>query len=100
MSSEKSSLSGPDEEQPQLPPPPPPPAAESADPNLVTWDEHDKDNPKEWPFARKIFITFQLAMLAVSASLGSSIISPAERVFGPEVGVSREVSVLAVSLYV
>ncbi|KAH8817062.1 major facilitator superfamily domain-containing protein [Xylogone sp. PMI_703] len=107
MISEKSSLSSPDEEQPPLQVPA---AAQSAqlngeketevDPNIVDWDEHDKDNPKEWPFARKIFITVQLALLAVAASLGSSIISPAERVFGPEMGVSKEVSVLAVSLYV
>ena len=73
---------------------------ESKDPNLVDWDDGDKDNPRNWPTGYKCWITFQLGMLALAASLGSSIISPAETAIAPYVGVSREVTVLCISLYV
>ncbi|PQE04998.1 bicyclomycin resistance protein [Rutstroemia sp. NJR-2017a BBW] len=57
-------------------------------------------NPKNWSTLYKSFITFLLGMLALSASLGSSIISPAEQTIAAYVGVGREVSVLSVSLYI
>jgi hypothetical protein len=70
------------------------------DPNLVDWDgDDDQDNPRNWPNGYKYWITFQLGMLALAASLGSSIISPANQTIGKYVGVSSEVSVLSISLY-
>lgn len=69
------------------------------DPNLVDWDENDPDNPRNWSTTYKCWITFQLGMLALAASLGSSIISPAEGVISEYVGVSSEVMVLAISMY-
>jgi hypothetical protein len=73
---------------------------ESKDPNLVEWDEDDRENPRNWSTMYKCWITFQLGMLALAASLGSSIISPAESAIAAYVGVSREVAVLSISLYV
>lgn len=70
------------------------------DPFLVKWDEKDPENPFNWTPKYKSWITFQLGMLALAASLGSSIISPGERAISEEFGVSQEVSVLAISLYV
>ncbi|KAF2772010.1 MFS general substrate transporter [Teratosphaeria nubilosa] len=67
---------------------------------LVGWDAHDGRNPRNWSTRYKGFITFQLGMLALSASLGSSIIAPAESALASTFGVSGEVTVLAVSLYV
>ncbi|KAF8864616.1 MFS general substrate transporter [Acephala macrosclerotiorum] len=67
----------------------------------VDWDgPDDKTNPRNWGNLYKAWITFQLGMLALAASLGSSIIAPAETKVARYVGVSREVSVLTVSLYV
>lgn len=72
---------------------------DGADPYLVHWEENEQANPKNWSTLYKCFITFQLGMVALAASLGSSIISPAEAAIGKYTGVGREVSVLCVSLY-
>jgi hypothetical protein len=72
---------------------------DGADPYLVHWEENEQANPKNWSTVYKCFITFQLGMVALAASLGSSIISPAEAAIGKYTGVGREVSVLCVSLY-
>lgn len=70
------------------------------DPNLVGWDgEGDPENPRNWSMGYKNWITFQLSMLALAASMGSSIIAPGENAIAQYVGVSREVTVLAISLY-
>ncbi|KAL2069170.1 hypothetical protein VTL71DRAFT_15508 [Oculimacula yallundae] len=74
---------------------------EHDDPNIVTWDgDHDIENPLNWSVGYKSWITFQLSMLALAASLGSSIIAPAEDVIAEYVGVSKEVTVLVISLYI
>jgi hypothetical protein len=76
------------------------PQHESEDPNVVDWDDDDKENPRNWSTKYKCWITFQLGMLALAASLGSSIISPAGPAIATYIGVSREVTVLSISLYV
>ncbi|RDW92356.1 hypothetical protein BP5796_01750 [Coleophoma crateriformis] len=89
--------------------PPPPRDEEKAeqeqrrkerDPNLVSFAENDPENPRNWSTKYKSWITFQLGMLALSASLGSSIIAPAENAISEYVGVSTEVTVLLISLYI
>ncbi|KAF4632517.1 hypothetical protein G7Y89_g5602 [Cudoniella acicularis] len=71
------------------------------DPNLVDWDgDDDRENPRNWSTGYKSWITFQLGMLALAASLGSSIIAPAEVTVAGYVGVSSEVAVLCISLYI
>ena len=67
---------------------------------LVDWEENDPDNPHNWSNGYKSWITFQLGMLALAASLGSSIISPAEDAISAYIGVSHEVTVLSISLYI
>lgn len=68
---------------------------------LVNWDgPTDKENPRNWSNPYKAWITFQLGMLALAASLGSSIIAPGETDIARYVGVSSETAVLTVSLYV
>lgn len=69
------------------------------DPNLVDWDENDKENPRNWSTGYKSWITLQLSLLALAASLGSSIIAPAEQAFAEYVGIRTEVAVLSISLY-
>ena len=69
------------------------------DTNLVDWEPNDPDNPRNFSLRFKIWITFQLGMLALAASLGSSIIAPGQTAFAEYVGISQEVSVLSISLY-
>ena len=67
---------------------------------LVDWEPGDPDNPRNWKTLYKTFLTFQLGMLAMAASLGSSIITPAEDAIAEYIGVSPEVTTLSLSLYV
>lgn len=75
------------------------PKKDAKDPNIVDWEENDKENPRNWSTGYKSWITFQMGMLALAASLGSSIIAPAKNAISDDVGVSSEVAVLSVSLY-
>ncbi|TVY27514.1 putative transporter [Lachnellula hyalina] len=71
------------------------------DSNIVGWEgDADQENPRNWSPAYKSWITVQLGFLALAASLGSSIISPAGNVVAEYMGVSSEVSVLSISLYI
>ena len=74
-------------------------AAEQNEPILVRFDEGDPANPQNWSSWYKVWITFLLGMLALSASLGSSIISPATDTIAEIFGMSQEVSILSISLY-
>ena len=72
----------------------------STDPaHLVKWDYDDPLNPQNWTVKYKWLVTFQLGMLALVGSLGSSITTPADDTIAEYVGVSNEVAVLDVSLY-
>ena len=66
----------------------------------VDWEPNDKENPRNWSTSYKSWITFQLGMLAMSASLGSSIISPAEDAITAYTRISSEVAVLPISFYI
>ncbi|KAK4986665.1 hypothetical protein LTR66_007802 [Elasticomyces elasticus] len=66
----------------------------------VRWAPDDPENPRNWSFGYKSWITFLLSMLSLSASLGSSIISPAEKSIATYTHVSKEVVVLSISLYI
>ena len=67
---------------------------------MVDWESNDKANPLNWSTPYKSWITFQLGMLALAASLGSSIISPAEDAIMAYTHISSEVAVLPVSFYI
>jgi hypothetical protein len=67
---------------------------------VVGWDDdNDRENPQNWSTSFKIWVTVQLSLLAFAASLASSIISPASKTIAEYVGVSQNVVVLNVSLY-
>lgn len=66
---------------------------------LVGWDDNEAANPRNWSTMYRSFVTFQLGMLALAASLGSSIISPAEPSIQRYTGATKEVAVLSISLY-
>lgn len=71
----------------------------SPNPILVKWDENEPANPYNWPTLYKAFITLQLGMLAMAASVGSSIMAPADEKIQQVFHVGHEVSVLCISLY-
>ena len=73
---------------------------EKKDKYLVDWEPNDVSNPQNWSKAYKSWITFQLGMLALAASLGSSIISPAEDAIMKYTYISSEVAVLPISFYI
>lgn len=67
---------------------------------LVGWDgENDPENPQNWTTTFKSWVTLQLGLLAFAGSLSSSIIAPANRTIAGYVGVSENVVVLNVSLF-
>lgn len=67
---------------------------------LVEWEPDDPLNPQNWSDLYKWWVTFQLGMLALVGSLGSSIITPADEDIARYIGVSDEIVVLDLSLYV
>lgn len=68
---------------------------------LVEWeDDDDTENPQNWSTTFKSWVTLQLGLLAFGASLASSIIAPANKTIAEYIGVSEELVVLNVSLYV
>lgn len=74
---------------------------EALDPEyLVKWAVDDPLNPQNWTDSYKWWVTFQLGMLALVGSLGSSIATPADDTIAKYIGVSDEVVVLDLSLYV
>lgn len=72
---------------------------EEKKPYLVHWEPDDPANPLNWSTTYKSWLTFQLSMLALAASLGSSLISPAKLVIMDYTHISDEVAVLPVSFY-
>ncbi|QKX55516.1 uncharacterized protein TRUGW13939_02609 [Talaromyces rugulosus] len=67
---------------------------------LVEWAPNDPLNPQNWSDSYKWWVTFQLGMLALVGSLGSSITTPADDTIAIYIGVSDELVVLDLSLYV
>jgi hypothetical protein len=73
--------------------------SESKELQLVEWNVDDPENPRNWSYGFKYWITLQLGMLAFAASIGSSITAPATASIAAYANVSHEVAVLSVSLY-
>jgi hypothetical protein len=67
---------------------------------IVAWEPNDPDNPQNWSGLYKSWVTFQLSMLALAASVASSMIAPAGSVVAKQIGVSENLVVLNVSLFV
>ncbi|EME47473.1 hypothetical protein DOTSEDRAFT_69415 [Dothistroma septosporum NZE10] len=64
------------------------------------FDDNDPSNPRAFSTTRKALITLQLGFMALTGSVGSSIIAPAEPTISVYLGVSQETTVLVVALYV
>ncbi|EQB57074.1 major facilitator superfamily transporter [Colletotrichum gloeosporioides Cg-14] len=70
-----------------------------ADAKEWKWDD-DPGNPYNWPLRLKIRQIVMLAATAFTASVGTSIISPADTQLAEEFGVTTTQAVLPLSLYV
>ncbi|KAF2769076.1 putative MFS multidrug transporter [Teratosphaeria nubilosa] len=71
------------------------------DPDIVTWDgPDDPENPQNWPLKLKIWISICTGVLTWVVSFGSSVFSATTSVTAEEFGVSEEVMILSVTLYV
>lgn len=66
----------------------------------VDFELDDVTNPKNFSTLYKIWLVFQMSMLAMTGALGSSIISPASTQIGDYTNVSTEATSLTVALYV
>ncbi|EXJ85864.1 hypothetical protein A1O1_06233 [Capronia coronata CBS 617.96] len=76
-------------------------ADQEKDEILVGWDgDNDPENPQNWSTGVKVWVTFQLTLLAFAASLGSSILSSANPTLAKYLGVSEIVVTLDTSLYI
>lgn len=79
--------------------PSPPSDAETND--IVDWDGPlDPDNPQNWSSKFKWYTIMILACMTFVVSFGSSVFSTATIVTSEEFGVSQEVMILGVTLYV
>lgn len=67
---------------------------------LVTlMNEGDRNNARNWRLLDKSWLTCMLGMLALSASLGSSIIARVQEDTGRHLGIGEQQTILVVSLY-
>lgn len=78
-----------------------PPELPNREAYVVDFDgEHDPLHAQNWPIRKKLLVGAMLGYTTFVAAFGSSIFSAATRVVSGEFGVSSEVGILGVSLYV
>ena len=71
------------------------------DPNLVTWDgDDDPENPMNFKPAKKWSMALMFGLMTFVVTFASSVFSSATMVTAMQFGVSSEVMILAVSLFV
>lgn len=70
------------------------------DPNLVVFDENDPENPMNFTLWQKVWMSTMASYLTFAVSFSSSVFSADTKVTAEKFGVSEEVMVLGVSLYV
>ena len=75
-------------------------APNEALPILITYGFNDRDNPRNWPKARKWYITCLASLLNVFTTWCAGGISSGATGIQEEFGVAAEVTTLCLSLYV
>lgn len=80
---------------------PPEPHATQESSDIVEWDgPNDPENPLNWSARYRWYVIMILACMTFVVSFGSSVWSTATTVTATEFGVSQEVMILGVTLYV
>lgn len=68
---------------------------------LVDWyTTDDPDNPQNWSFGKKAFVSFQIYMYTLAFYMGSAIYTPSEEGVVERFGVSIDAAALGLSMYV
>ena len=68
---------------------------------VVEWlGEDDPENPYNWSFGYKAYVSILLFIMTMSVYMGSSIVSPGIPDLAQQFGVSETVAILAMSLFV
>ncbi|KAH6668518.1 MFS transporter [Halenospora varia] len=70
------------------------------DPYIVTWLDHDAENPKDYTTTYKWFLTFLVAVSTLCVALASSAFSGATEPMLRTFGCSEEIIILALSIMV
>ncbi|KIK50280.1 hypothetical protein GYMLUDRAFT_51297 [Collybiopsis luxurians FD-317 M1] len=74
--------------------------SEKRDKYLVTFDLGDVENPQNWSTLKRWYLTLLGGMLVLNATFASSAPSGIEQAFIEQFGLSEEVAVLTISLFV
>ncbi|KAM0386981.1 hypothetical protein ACHAQC_011170 [Fusarium culmorum] len=69
------------------------------DPYLVTFNDLDSDNPKNWPEQRKWAVTNVLSVTGFNRILVSTVMAPALSVIAKDLDMTATQSVMALSIY-
>jgi hypothetical protein len=72
----------------------------SSDPIVVDWSPDDPECPFNWPNSKKWRITAQVALNTFTVSFCSSSYSGGLKFIQRDLGVSQDVAILGISLYV
>ena len=75
-------------------------AESQRDPNLVTWNDNDPEDPFNWTYPRKVMLLSVVTACAFCVTNTSSIISNAYQGIQDEFRISRIVAILGLSLFV
>ncbi|PKI82519.1 hypothetical protein MVES1_004017 [Malassezia vespertilionis] len=68
---------------------------------VVGWcDDNDPENPYNWPFSAKVYVTFLLFIMTMSVYMGSSIVSPSIPELSTYFNVGTTTATLSMSLFV
>ncbi|KAB8268085.1 synaptic vesicle transporter [Aspergillus minisclerotigenes] len=67
---------------------------------MVNWQRGDSENPQNWSFGKKLFVSSLVWLLTFAVYIGSAIYSPAIPQVAEEFGVSNVVSTLGLTLFV
>jgi hypothetical protein len=67
---------------------------------LLHFDPGDSEDPRNFTFLRKVWITFIMSMLAFLGLFGTSVVAPAEPVIAAYEHSSIELTTLLVALYI
>ncbi|KAN0065356.1 GTPase-activating protein [Thecaphora frezii] len=78
----------------------PPTSGDADDPYLVTWEENDAEDPKNWPRGRKVLSVFLICLLTTSVYMGSAIYTPGVELLANWFGVGTVTATLGLTLFV
>ncbi|KAI0812744.1 MFS general substrate transporter [Irpex lacteus] len=77
------------------------PKVHQDEPFLVTWDSpDDPENPRNWSFPKRSFVTFSICLLTFSIYIGSAIYSPGILSLSDQYHISPVAGSLGITLFV